>query len=386
VSTRGTPLQIKKIVGLFPELLGVGGVQEVGRLTGAALREIAGSRGWATEFLSLNDSPESDSFNVGGRDIPFHGFGRAKVPFTLAGIRGARSLTRGEGGIVLAAHPNLALPALWMRRICPHLKTIVMSHGIEVWKPLPCLRRRALAAADAVFAPSGDTARKLIEVQIVASAKVRKLAWPINPTLFRMADAPGGLSPPVSFPQGRVILTVGRWATSERYKGTDELIRAVAQLRREISDLHLVAVGGGDDLPRLRRLAADLEVTDRVHFLANLSRQELAACYSRCDIFALPSSGEGFGLVFLEAMVFERPVVAAGCGGTTDLVEDGVNGLLIPPHDGERLVRALSRLLNDETLCVHLGRRAAEMVRKMYSFDCFRANLEATLENCILRE
>src|SRR6202035_5539885 len=136
-----------------------------------------------------------------------------------------------------------------------------------------------------------------------------------------------------------------------RYKGADELIRAIPRLWASVPDIHLVAVGGGDDLPRLRAIASDLGVTDRVHFLQNLTRDEVAACYAHADIFALPSTGEGFGLVFLEAMAFSKALVGAACGGAIDLIEDGVNGLLVPPNDAPSLTGALSRLLCDQDLC-----------------------------------
>jgi phosphatidyl-myo-inositol dimannoside synthase len=183
-----------------------------------------------------------------------------------------------------------------------------------------------------------------------------------------------------------VILTVGRWASSERYKGADELIRAIPQLQAAVPGLHLVAVGVGDDLPRLRELATGLGIAGRVHFLENLSREEVAACYARADFFALPSTGEGFGLVYLEAMAFSKAVVGAAYGGTTDVVEDGVNGLLIPPHDAGALARALGRLLGDEPLRTQLGRRGAEIVRRKYEFGVFQAELERILSDSSLRK
>jgi glycosyltransferase involved in cell wall biosynthesis len=183
-----------------------------------------------------------------------------------------------------------------------------------------------------------------------------------------------------------VTLTVGRWASAERYKGADELIRAVTQLQAATPGLHLVAVGAGDDLPRLRELATDLGIGGRVHFLENLSREQVAACYARADLFALPSTGEGFGLVYLEAMAFSKAVVGVACGGTIDVVEDGVNGLLVPPHDAGALVLALGRLLRDEPLRTQLGRSGAEIVRRKYEFGVFRAELERILSDSCLRE
>lgn len=193
------------------------------------------------------------------------------------------------------------------------------------------------------------------------------------------AEISGSLPLPPEFPKGRVILTVGRWAAAERYKGTDELIHAVARLSSNIPDSQLVAVGGGDDLPRLRQIAVDVGIADRVHFFENLSREEVAACYANADVFALPSTGEGFGLVFLEAMAFAKPVVGVSCGGTTDVVEDGINGLLVPSRDAERLAQALERLLLDESLRAELGRRGGAIVRQKYQFDVFEAKLEEIL-------
>jgi phosphatidyl-myo-inositol dimannoside synthase len=383
MTERGPDSRLNRIIGLFPELLGVGGVQEAGRLTAAALHEIGLRRGWSLEFVSLNDPPGAHVAQVGEWRISFQGFGRAKLRFVLSAMRRARHFATGQGLIALAAHPNLAFPAAWMRRVSPGLKTVVMSHGIEVWEPLPALRRGALLRADLVLAPSRDTARKLADVQGVAPAKIRTLAWPLNPDFLRMAGAAADLPLPAAFPQqGRVILAVGRWAASERYKGADELIRAVRRLRATVSGLHLVAVGGGDDLPRLQKLAADLGMADCVHFLTGLSREQIAACYAHADLFALPSTGEGFGLVFLEAMAFAKPVVGAACGGTTDVVEDGVNGLLVPPRDTERLAQALGRLLQDEVLRTQLGQRGAQLVQQKYDFAVFQAGLEQILGEC----
>lgn len=372
-----------RIIGLFPELLGVGGVQEAGRLTAAALDEIGHRRGWPLDLLSLNDPPGIHAAQAGERSISFQGFGRAKLRFVLSAMGRARHFAKGRDLIVLAAHPNLAFPAAWMRSVSPGLKTVVMSHGIEVWKPLPVFRRGALLQADLVLAPSRDTARKLAGVQGVSPQRIRTLAWPLNPDFLRLASAPERLPLPPALPrEGRVILAVGRWAASERYKGADELIRAVRRLRATVPGLHLVAVGGGDDVPRLQKLAADLGVSDGVHFLAGLPREQIAACYARADLFALPSAGEGFGLVFLEAMAFAKPVVGAACGGTTDVVEDGVNGLLVPPRDTEGLVQALGRLLGDDVLRAKLGRRGAQLVQQKYQFAVFQAELEKILGEC----
>jgi phosphatidylinositol alpha-1,6-mannosyltransferase len=367
--------QAKRVILLFPELLGTGGIQEVGRQTARALDAIAQARGWQLQIFSLNDVQGQHDLLSVGRPVRFRAFGRRKIRFVISVICQVLSPRGDKLRLVLAGHPNLALPASGIKGLSRSVKTIVMAHGVEVWNQLPLLRRIALLHADLVLAPSENTMEKLVEVQRIPTKKIRKLAWPMDPSFLRMADAPASLRLPPAFPPGRVILTVGRWSALERYKGLDDLIQATAKLRDTFTDLHLVVVGGGDDLPRLRKLATNAGVADYVDFLERLPQEELAACYANAEVFALPSTGEGFGLVFLEAMAFAQPIVAAACGGTIDVVVDGVNGLLVSAHDSPGLVNALGRLLRDDSLRATLGRNGAEMVRRKYRFEAFEGEL-----------
>lgn len=368
-----------RLIALFPQLLGVGGVQEAGRLTAWALSDICRRRRWLLHALSLNDPPGVHVAPIGEQEVGFQGFGRAKLGFALSAMRRARQPASSRTLLVLAAHPNLAPLGAWLRRVCPGSKTMVMAHGIEVWEPLASLRRRALCRANMVLAPSHYTAQRLADVQGVSQDRIHTLPWPLSPHFVRMAADPADLPLPGCFPTGRVVLTVGRWSVSERYKGTDDLIRAVAQLCPHLPELQLAVVGGGDDLARLRELAVTLKIPDRVHFFTDLSREQIAACYHRADVFVLPSTGEGFGLVFLEAMAFAKPVVAVRFGGTTDIVQEGFNGLLVSPRNAKQLANALDRLLRDTALGARLGRNGAEMIQQKYLFNVFEGELERML-------
>jgi phosphatidylinositol alpha-1,6-mannosyltransferase len=374
-TSSSTTFRPKRLIGLFPELLGVGGIQEAGRQTIAALDEIARRRGWKTLFLSLNDARGEHVVSSGTLDSQFRAFGRAKLRFFLAATRA----TLDNAAIVLAAHPNLALPAAFMKGLSPQLKSVVICHGVEVWQLLPRVRRAALLRADLLIAPSRYTVQKIHQIQGIPIDKIRRLPWPLSPAFLSLAAHSTKLEPPAEFPNGKVILTVGRWAASERYKGVDDLIRAFAQLRPAIPDLHLVVVGEGDDLTRLQKLAEDMNTADAVHFLQGLSREKLAACYGRADVFALPSTGEGFGMVFLEAMAFGKPIVAAAAGGATDLVENESNGILVPAHNPEQLADALGRLIGDAAFRSTLGRRGFETVHAQYSFGRFESELDEML-------
>lgn len=368
----------RRIVALFPALNSVGGIQQAGRLTGAALAEIAPCYGWSTDLLSLNDPPNHGTFAPNGTAIPFRGFGRAKVRFLLSALRRARARTR----IVIAVHPNLAVAAAQMKILQPQLKVIVISHGIEVWQRLPALRRRAFLNADVFVAPSPYTIDRLIDTQGVAQAKTIRLPWPLSPEFLNLTTRREALRVPDGFPAGLVVLAAARLAADEKYKGVDHLIRAIALLAPKIPTLRLAVIASGDDVARHEQLARDHGVADRVRFLMGLSPTDIAACYSECDVFALPSTGEGFGFVFLEAMAFGKPVIGAATGGITDIVEHEKNGLLVAPGNVEDLTNALEKLLANESLRVQLGHAGAECVRSQFDFETFRSRLESILRQC----
>jgi glycosyltransferase involved in cell wall biosynthesis len=385
MSEREAKAHSPSVIALFPELLALGGVQLAGRMIAAALAEMASANGWQIDLFSLNDPPGRQQIRFGGTAIPFRGFGRAKVKFVLAALAAARkpALACSQPRIVLAAHPNLAVPAAWMRAFAPSsspIRSIVVAHGIEVWQPLPASRRRALLRANQVAAPSRYTVEQLCKVQSVPAEKVSRLPWPLDPEFLRLADSRGAMRAPRGFPEGRVVLAVGRWASTERYKGADELIAAVAQSRLGLPDLHLALVGSGDDVRRLRQLAGASGAGAAIHFFEGLTQEELAGCYAQSEIFALPSTGEGFGFVFLEAMAFGKPVIGALAGGVTDLIEDGVDGLLVSGGDARKLATAVEAVLRDEPLRRKMGARGAAKVRAEFSFARFRENLAQLIE------
>ena len=175
-------------------------------------------------------------------------------------------------------------------------------------------------------------------------------------------------------------MTVGRWDAGEAYKGVDHLIAALPELLRDVPDLHLVAIGEGSDLPRLERLARQSGAAERIHFLPFLEPEKLDAAYDFCDVFALPSRGEGFGLVFLEAMSHCKPVVGGAHGGTPDIIEDGVSGYLVRYGEVSELADRLRQLFTDEPLRSRMGSAARQRVVHDFTFERFSAEFAARLD------
>jgi glycosyltransferase involved in cell wall biosynthesis len=329
-------------------------------------------------FLSLNDTRELHRMSVGDREFVFTGCERGKAAITAAAVRSARRKAK----LVVAAHPNLAPVVQAMHVASPRMKSIVCTHGVEVWEPLPLLRRRALRRADLILAPSHSTAEHVSALQKIPAAKIRVLPWALDPQFEALVNSPRAPLPR-NFPRGPVILTVGRWLATERYKGMDTLITALPRLLTRWPELQLVLAGDGDDRAWLEELAEKSGIGLHVHFISQLSYAELASCYAACDFFALPSRGEGFGLVYLEAMAFSKAVIGGAHGGAPEVIVDGVTGYLVPHGDAGQLATCIETLLLDPALARGMGERGRERVSSEFRFNVFAKSLKKILrEQC----
>ncbi len=370
------------LIGLFPELGAPGGVQRAGRHLASVLTEFAASRGMECRILTLNDGPELKRLGVAGREIVFTGSERAKGRFLATAIRAARRRSGGgksKAKLVVAGHPNLAPVVRAMHFLSPRLKSIVCTHGVEVWEPLGRIRRMGLRRADLVLAPSKYTAEHVAAVQGVAAGKIRVLPWALDPQFEAMAPHAAKAAVPGNFPEGRVVLTVGRWRADERYKGMDTLITALPRLLPRWPELQLAAIGDGDDREWLEDLAEENGVRRHVHFLSGVTYEELAACFGHCEIFALPSKGEGFGLVYLEAMACGKPVIGGAHGGAPEVIDDGRTGYLVPHGDAVQLATAVETLLADPALGQEMGRRGKQRVENEFRFTIFAKSFRKIL-------
>ncbi len=371
---------MSSIVGLFTDLLPAGGVQRASRHVAAVAAKFAADRGMSARFLSLNDPQGLHTVRVGSLEFSASGYAGSKMQFALAALRVAGR----KPALVIALHPHLA-PIVWaMKARGRNFRSIVFTHGVEVWQPLGWLRGAALRRADLVVGPSTDTVQHLISEQHILPGKVQRLPWGLDPEFEARVALQAPLSPPPGFPRtGRIVLTVGRWDPAERYKGADTLIAALPRVLKSSPDASLVLVGDGEDRPRLEHLAGNLGVSEHAHFLHGLTSEQLFACYANCDVFALPSRGEGFGLVFLEAMACAKPVIGGAHGGIPDIVEDGVTGLLVPHGDAERLAQALESVLNHPNRSREMGARGRERVEKEYTFGEFQSRLIPILDEVL---
>lgn len=342
-----------------------GGIPRIMRLYWRALGETSTGDASVT-CISLNDGAV-DATRLApyrtGALAAFVGCSRSKAVFLREVLRHART-----GSRIVCGHLHL-LPTAWLARTL-HLASdyYLVAHGIEVWRRYSWLERRALHGARRIFCISSHTRAEMLRHD--PTLPVDKLVVVPNtfdPHLFPL------VARPENRPRGTSILTVGRLNREDAAKGFDTLIEALAVLRRRIPGATLRIVGGGDDTPRLVGLARDLGVAEAVTFTGSVDDAALRREYEACDVFALPSRKEGFGLVYLEAMAHGKPCLGARAGGTPDVVNEQV-GALVQYGDVAGIAGALENLLQRPVDPVAIQRHAAT-----FAFPAFKQRLAAAL-------
>jgi glycosyltransferase involved in cell wall biosynthesis len=175
----------------------------------------------------------------------------------------------------------------------------------------------------------------------------------VNPSLFE-----GPFEDPFSSVGKPRVLFVGRLAPQ---KGVGTLVAAAGLL--EDPGAQILLVGAGPERKALERESERISVADRLHFVGFFAHDRLPAVLAHADLLILPSLYEELGTVLLEAMQAALPIVASKTGGIPDVIEDGVNGLLVPPGDPEALARAIDRVLADRKLARRLSEGVQERAK-----------------------
>ncbi len=355
-----------------------GGIAAVSRL---AIRCLA-DEGYRLDVLSL---AEDRSIFVPGYADPAHlryqAFGGNKLAFVAAAWR---RLMAADYDLVLSDHVNVAAtlaPAAWARR-CEYL---VWLCGVEVFPPRPDWEgRMGLTYASRRLAISSYTRDRVASRFPELPAQVCELAldpirhaWELpaqpDPSRPQLAlKAANGREQPLG---AAVLLMVGRMLSTERYKGHECLLRAFPEVVQAFPRAQLVLVGRGDDRPRLHAMAFSLPeaLQSRIFMPDHVGDDLLRQLYQACYLFAMPSKGEGFGLVYLEAMSHARACLGGKIDATPGVVRDGLTGVLVDdPQSPRQVAEALCWLLAHPERTAELGRAGYDLVRSYYLYPHFR--------------
>ncbi|MEM7306322.1 MAG: glycosyltransferase family 4 protein [Planctomycetota bacterium] len=248
-------------------------------------------------------------------------------------------------------------------------------HGMDGWGPTGAMSHGSSARADLVTSSSRYTLERFLSWASVDEARTAVLNNPFHPDRLGPGPKPEYLLERYGLHGKRVLLTVGRMLGVDRFKGHDEILYALPQLARRHPQVSWLVVGDGPDQERIRGLVDASEVSERVVFAGRIREIEKRDHYLVADAFALPSTTEGFGIVYLEAAACGLPVLGGDRDGARDPLCDGRLGILVDPHDERQLLAGLDELLRrprgvPDELATFTFERHAERMRELVA-RCF---------------
>ena len=353
----------------------IGGIQTFSRFIVRGLRDVLA--GAEIAVFSKNDTsypdPESDPAD---KFTPM-GWWSPKLRTTEFAWKLFRSAAWEHPDFIVTTHVNFAPVAHWLQKLF-RIPFLAVGHGVEVWEIGNQRVRNALRAADRLIAVSEFTRRRMASTLNLDPNRIALLPDTFDPEEFYPGRKPHYLLKRYGLTTNQpVILTIARLASAERYKGYDQLLRALPLVREHFSNVRYILGGRGPDRPRVEALIRELDVSASVTLAGYVADYELRGHYNLCDVFAMPSKGEGFGIVFLEALGCGKPVLAGNKDGSADAVLNGALGVLTDPDDVAAIADALIKIVSQKPLNGEASRanQLRSGVINAYGYDRFRETL-----------
>ncbi|MDQ1141892.1 phosphatidylinositol alpha-1,6-mannosyltransferase [Pedobacter agri] len=303
------------------------------------------------------------------------GYEGNKISFGLAALK--ESL---NADIIILGHIHLLIFARMIKLIKPQKRIILFAHGIEVWKPLTKWQQSFLNEID-IWAVSRYTAAQLNKVNGISGKNVLILNNCLPLETNHIATSKDTLRQKHHVLTGQqIILTVCRLSSTEKYKGYDLVLLALRDLIKIYPNIRYFIVGAADEPEKKRvlKLVQDCQLEAHVTSTGYVPEAEIEEYYQLADIFAMPSKGEGFGLVFLEAIAMGCQVLAGNSDGSSDALLNGELGLLVDPDDSDAIYPALLQLL-EEPASQELIDERQQKVKRHFGFERYVEQVEALL-------
>ncbi|HEY9178093.1 MAG TPA: glycosyltransferase family 4 protein, partial [Flavipsychrobacter sp.] len=297
-------------------------------------------------------------------------------------------LAAGKSDIVFLGHVNLAVIGVAIKKLYPSKKVVLITHGIDVWRHLSGARARILKMADYILSVSNFTKSKLLELHNVDPGKVTIFPNTIDPYF----PFPESVNPIDSLDDRYgikendfVIYTLTRLSSTELFKGYDKVIEAISELVKGHDNIRYIIAGKYDDAEKQRidGLIAQYRLERNVILAGFIDEKELADHYRMADMYIMPSKKEGFGIVFIEALVCGLPVVAGNADGSVDALLNGELGTLVDPESVPEIRSAIVRHMENNN---RLGEQQRLNIRRKtldnFSFDRYKQRLESFIATC----
>jgi glycosyltransferase involved in cell wall biosynthesis len=258
----------------------------------------------------------------------------------------------------------------------------VIVYGVDAWNIEDSSKIYGLKSAQKIISIGGYTRERVIAEQNIPPDHILLLPVTFDARQFTVKPKPQYLLDRHQLqPDQPIILTVTRLASGDRYKGYDQIIQALPAIRLQIPNIRYLLVGKGNDRDRIEGIIDDMNVRDCVTFAGFVPDNELADYYNLCDVFAMPSKREGFGIVYLEALACGKPTIGGNQDGAIDALCNGELGVLVNPDSideiGETIVQIL---MNKHSLSIlYKPEILRQKVIEKYGFEQFKQNLSYLL-------
>lgn len=318
-----------------------GGIQKMTRTLAHSLYHVARQEGWDFKLWTLYDS-RYDLMAQYLAPENYVGFGRSKAKFAISTLFKAP-----RADIVILSHVNMALLGVFIKILNPKCQLWMVAHGIEVWRPLTFAKKRFVQRfCDKFICVSNYTKSQMIKWHEVDPEKCVVLNNVVDPFIKHPDEfeKPEYLLNRYSLtPENQVIFTLTRLASSEQYKGYEQVIKAVGRLKERFPKIKYILSGQYDSMEetRIKELISACQVEEQVILTGFLNEKELADYFLLADLFVLPSRKEGFGIVFIEALACGLPVICGNADGSIDAIKSGELGTAINVNDLDELEKAI---------------------------------------------
>lgn len=269
---------------------------------------------------------------------------RGKIAFVRRAA--AHTWYNNRMDVVVCGHINLLRVAYLIARY-RKARLVLIIHGIDAWQPTDSALTNFLARhVDQYVAVSKFSAGKFAEWSGHSHAQSFVLPNCVDLERFVPMARDAALVERYGLAGKKVVMTLGRLAAKERYKGFDEVLEVMPNLIARFPGLKYLIVGDGEDAPRLKSKANSLGIEDHVIFAGRIPESEKVAHYSLADAYVMPSSGEGFGIVLIEAAASGVPVIGSSADGSREALLDGRLGKLVNPEKPDEIIDAISKTLD----------------------------------------
>lgn len=248
--------------------------------------------------------------------------------------------------LVICGHINM-LPIAWFAARFLRVPLVMIIHGIDAWQPHQSRLVNTLSPrVDRLVAVSQTTVDRFHQWSKIADDKTFVLPNCVDLSGFSPGPKSEALLERYGLTGKKIIMTLGRMAGLDRYKGFDEVLEAMPQLLKEIPALVYLLAGDGPDKERLEKKAEALGITESTVFTGMVAEEEKVDHYRLADAYVMPSRGEGFGIVLLEAMSCGVPVMASKLDGSREALLDGKMGTLVDPTDMSEVICGIKHVLS----------------------------------------